>query len=89
MISVIPIVVYPSLSPMYPKTELSAPPKSDNTFPMNCCSFSLSTVCDDVEADDELICWAYAITAKFISMTHLKRYIRYRTQPMSRERQLS
>jgi len=34
----------PSLSPMYPKTELAAPPKSDNTFSINCWSFSLLIV---------------------------------------------
>ncbi|MFL6403200.1 MAG: hypothetical protein ACJ71M_06975 [Nitrososphaeraceae archaeon] len=48
---------------MYTNTQPPAPPKSDNIFPINCWSFSLSIVCDveDGEADDEgdeLICWA-------------------------------
>jgi hypothetical protein len=61
---------------MYAKTQLPAPAKSVNTFPTNCCSFSLSIVDVDVEADeddDELIFGAYAITAKFINNTHLIR----------------
>jgi hypothetical protein len=37
---------------MYTQTALAAPPKSDSTFPINCCSFSLSiVVCDDVDDD--------------------------------------
>jgi hypothetical protein len=42
---------------MYAKTQLAAPPKSDSTFPINCCSFSLSIVgvFEDEDDDDDVV----------------------------------
>jgi hypothetical protein len=64
---------------MYAKTQLPAPAKSVNTFPTNCCSFSLSIVVAvdvDVEADeddDELICWGLCNHSQIYKQYSLKR----------------